>query len=87
LISNNALNPEKSLAKFEKKLDKEIKKASDKELIEFAELTGTSKDIAFNDTKEDVKELLKDVPAAELQEFLEEIADPDIDNNNSSLQE
>lgn len=70
-------NSQKSFDRFEAKVDKEIKKASDKELIEFAELTETSKDLAINDTKEDIKESLKDVPAAELQEFLEEIADPD----------
>jgi hypothetical protein len=87
LISNNSSNPEKSLARFVKKLDKEIKKTSDKELTEFVELTEASKDMVFYDNREDVKELLKDVPAAELQEFLEEIADPDIDNNNTSLQE
>jgi hypothetical protein len=77
LINNNA-NSEKSFAKFEKKVDKEIKKASDKELTEFAELTSESKDLAFNDNKDEVKELLKDVPEAELLQFIDEIADPEI---------
>lgn len=77
-------NSQKSFKHFEAKVDKEIKKASDKELIEFAELTEASKDMAFNDNKEDLKELLKDIPANDLQEFLDEIADPDTENNNTS---
>ncbi|HEX7847246.1 MAG TPA: hypothetical protein VF476_15705, partial [Chitinophagaceae bacterium] len=52
LIGNNNPGSTKSFAKFEKTLDKEIKKASDKELTEFVELTNTSKDLAYNDTKE-----------------------------------
>ena len=82
LINNNA-NPEKSFARFEKKLDKEIKKASDKELTEFADLTSESKDVAFNDNREDVKELLKDVPESELQQFIDELGDPEIVTGSS----
>jgi len=79
-------NSQRSFDKFVAKVDKEIKKASDKELIEFVELTDASRDMAVNGSKEDVKELLKDIPAAELQEFLEEVAEPGIDNNTSSLE-
>jgi len=78
-------NSQKSFKHFEAKVDKEIKKASDKELIEFAELTEASKEMAFVDNKEDVQELLKDIPVSELQEFLEEITDPDTDNSNTPV--
>lgn len=78
LFSNYTSSPEKSLARIEKNLNKELKKASDKELVEFVELTATSKDLAINDNKkDDVKDLLKDVSAAELQQFIDEIADPE----------
>lgn len=69
----------RSLAKFEKRLNKEIKKTSDKELDEFiqqfseAGLTGEEK-VSTADDKE-VKELLKDIPETELKEFLEETSE------------
>lgn len=76
LINNK--QPE-SFAKFEKKLNKEIKKTSDTELDEFIKFSdAVNQDVAYNEPKEEVKELLKDVPASELQGFLDEIADPEI---------
>jgi hypothetical protein len=81
-------SPAKDLAKFEKKLNKEIKKTSDKELAEFIEFTDAGQDVAVNVPKEEVKELLKDVPATELQQFLDEIADPETsDDENVSMEE
>lgn len=67
-----------SFAKFEIKLNKEIKKTSDKELDEFIKYADASQDLVYNEPKEEVKTLLKDVPASELQDFLNEIADPEI---------
>lgn len=81
LYTNNKTtnNPAKALVKFEKNLNKEIKKTSDKELDEFiqqfsdAGLNGEEK--ANNQPDSEVKELLKDVSETELKEFLEETAD------------
>lgn len=75
LLINNK-SPE-SFAKFEKKLNKEIKKTSDKELDEFIKYAEANQDVAYNEPKEEVKELLKDVPASELQSFLDEVSDPE----------
>lgn len=76
LVRNN--NSPATFARFEKKLNKEIKKTSDQELTEFLKYTDAGQDIAFNEPKDEVKEMLKDVPATDLQKFLEEIADPEI---------
>ncbi len=84
---NKDLN--QSFAKFEKKLDKEIKKTSDQELSDFiqqftiAGLNGEEK--AFNDPKAEPKEYLKDVPESELKQFLQETADPDLDDDLSLM--
>ncbi len=64
---------------IDKKIAKEIKKASDKELNDFIQYTDAGQDLAFNGNKEEIKEMLKDVPATELQNFLDEIADPEMD--------
>ena len=77
ILLRNAGTPT-TFARFEKKLDKEIKKTSDQELTEFLKYTDAGQDLAFNEPKDEVKELLKDVPATELQKFLEEISDPEI---------
>ena len=81
-VSNKVNNTaEKKLARLEKSVDKEIKKTSDEELRAFiqqfadAGLNGEEK--AFNETKTDAKDILKDVPDAELKKFLDETADPD----------
>jgi hypothetical protein len=82
-------DPAKSFAKFEKKLDKEIKKTSDTELTEFVQqftiagLNGEEK--VYNDPKTEPKEFLKDVPESELKEFLQETADPDLDDDVSLM--
>lgn len=83
LYINNttANNPAKALVKFEKKLNKEIEKTSDKELDEFiqqfsdAGLNGEEKASHQSRADSEVKELLKDVSETELKEFLEETAD------------
>lgn len=66
------------------KVQKEIKKTSDKELTDFLEFTDeTTSDVAIN--TDDAKDILKDIPEAELKAFLEETADGDTDVENSNL--
>jgi hypothetical protein len=77
-LNDKTKDPAKSLVKFEKKLNKEIKKMSDKELDDFmqfseAGLNGEEK-VGINPS-DDIKDLLKDVPDTELKEFLEETSD------------
>lgn len=84
---NKQNDPVKSFAKFENKLNTEIKKTSDKELTEFVQQftdAGLSSEekVQIN-PKEEVKDLLKDVPDNELKEFLEDTADPE--TNDISL--
>jgi hypothetical protein len=76
LINRNS-NPEKVAAVIEAKAEKAIEKTSDKELIDFIEYTDAGQDLAVNDPGKEVTDLLKDVPATELQQFLDEIADPE----------
>jgi hypothetical protein len=78
LIYQKNNSSEKSLARLEKKINKEIKKASDKELDDFLQYTdagldGTEKASVNPDTE--TKELLKDIPDSELKEFLDETSD------------
>lgn len=73
------------LAKFEKNLNKEIKKMSEKELNDFlqynaAGLDGTEN--VKNDNVDDAKELLKDVSESEMKAFLEETADVETDSES-----
>ncbi len=67
-----------SLAKFERKLNKEIKKMSDTELTEFLEYSepdiNRQENVSVN-TNDEIQELLKDVPDSELKEFIEETSD------------
>src|SRR5258705_5444734 len=85
LVINNKINND-SFAKFEKTIDKEIKKTSDKELTEFVQqftdagLTGEEK--VQTNPKEEAKDLLKDIPDTELKKFLEETADSDISDSD-----
>ncbi len=87
LVINNKINND-SFAKFEKTIDKEIKKTSDKELTEFVQqftdagLTGEEK--VQTNPKEEAKDLLKDIPDTELKKFLEETADPDISDDETT---
>lgn len=78
LIFGNNATGEKSLAKFEKKLNKEIKKMSDSELKDFMEYTDAGlngEEKASTSPSDEIKELLKDLPESELKEFLEETSD------------
>jgi hypothetical protein len=84
IIINNRNNPEKSLARLEKKIEKDIEKSSDNELREFIQYTDAGNDLAINEPKEEIKAMLKDVSESELQNFLEDIADPEIAENESS---
>lgn len=68
-----------SFARFEKKITKEIKKTSDKELDDFIQQFSDAgldtEETVINIPDAEVKELLKDVPETELKKFLEETAD------------
>lgn len=84
LYTNLNSDPTKSFAKFEKKLNKEIKKTSDKELNDFIQFTAaglTGEEKVQTSPKEEVIDMLKDVPDTELKKFLEEIADPETDDD------
>jgi len=66
------------LAKYEKKLNKEIEKMSDTELNDFLQYTDAGlngEEKVSNNSTDDVKDLLKDIPESELKEFLEETSD------------
>ncbi len=71
--------PGSSFARFEKKITKEIKKTSDKELDDFIQQFSDAgldtEETVINIPDAEVKELLKDVPETELKKFLEETAD------------
>ena len=60
---------------------------SDQELNDFIKYTDAGQDLVYNQPKEEIKAMLKDVPATELQEFLEEIADPEINTEENSIME
>jgi hypothetical protein len=82
-------DPVRSLAKLEKKVDKEIKNTSDQDLSDFVQqfsiagLNGEEK--VYNDPKTEPKEFLKDVPESELKQFLQDTADPDTDDDASIM--
>lgn len=86
MISRNN-NPERSLAKFEKKLNNEIKKTSDKELTDFIQqFSGNEtnkEDVAYNVPDTEIKELLKDVSETELKQFLDETSDAEAANTDA----
>jgi len=78
IFGNKTATNDKALAKFEKKLNKEIQKMSDSELKDFMEYTDAGlngeEKVSANPSDE-IKELLKDLPESELKEFLEETSD------------
>lgn len=83
MISDNSKIENLPTAKYEKKLNKEIKKTSDKDLNDFLQYTEAGLDGSENvktTATDDVKELLKDVPEDELKEFLEETSDVEPDS-------
>lgn len=68
---------EKAVARFEKKLNKELEKMSDKELNDFIQLTDPAaalQDEVVVTNTGDGKDWLKDIPESELKEFLDETA-------------
>jgi hypothetical protein len=84
-IYSNQNDPGRSIARLEKKINKEIKSSSDKELNEFLQYTdagldGTEKVSVSPDSE--AKELLKDIPDSELKEFLEETSEFDTGTDN-----
>ncbi len=73
-------NEERRLARFENRLNREIKTMSDDDLKDFVQytdagLTGEEKVSNNNNNTDEIKELLKDIPESELKEFIEETAD------------
>ena len=85
VIYSTSQSEEKQMAKLEKKINKEIHKTSDEDLNEFIEYTSITQDVAKSTPSEDVKELLKDIPAAELQEFIDDVADPSLLQDEKEL--
>ncbi|NOT51693.1 MAG: hypothetical protein HOP10_10505 [Chitinophagaceae bacterium] len=80
IFGNEEKKQAKSLAKFEKKLNNEIKTMSDNDLQDFMQYTDAGlngKETVFISNTNEAKELLKDIPESELKEFLEETADVD----------
>ena len=68
------------MARYENKLNKEIKKMSDEELNDFMQYTDvglTTSENGTNNNSIEIKNLLKDVPDNELTRFLEETSDMD----------
>ena len=78
VFGNNQRQSAQPFAKFENKLNKEIKKMSDKELNDFIQYTDAGlnrEEKVSNNPTEEVKDLLKDVPESELKDFLDETSD------------
>ncbi len=82
VIKNNTGDP---IAKIEKKATREINKSSNEELNDF--IQNTSTDVAAIEKKSDIElnDLLKDIPDEELNQFVEEIADPQPGSTESIL--
>lgn len=82
-VYNSIQEKKNSFAYFEKKLSKEIQKTPDAELTEMAELLDDGQSLASNttDPKEAAADLLKDIPASELKDFLDETGDNETINN------
>jgi hypothetical protein len=87
VIYNSNNSPEKKLAKLENRVKKDIKTTSDQELNDFIESTEGRQDVAINKPKDVAPVVLKDVPATELQDFLDEISDPDAATDDKSAME
>ena len=87
LIGSRNSDPALALNKLENKITKEIKKTSDQELSEFLKYTEGEQSLALNQPKAEVKALLKDVAANDLQSFLDEIADPELSTDETSSME
>lgn len=87
-FGNDTPQASQPMARFEKNLNKEIKKMSEQELNDFlqynaAGLDGTEN--VKNDNADDAKELLKDISESEMKSFLEETADVETDKETIML--
>ncbi|MBL0152185.1 MAG: hypothetical protein IPP93_01350 [Chitinophagaceae bacterium] len=82
-VYNSIQEKKNSVAYIEKKISKELQKSSDSELAEFAELMDDGQSMASNtvDPNTVTPDLLKDIPASELKDFLDETGDNEIINN------
>ena len=87
---DNTGNTEGTLAaKFEKSMLKEIRKTSDTVLTEFVkqfdEAGLRTDETAATDTNKEVKDLLKDIPENELNQFLNETAETETSTDEETL--
>ncbi len=81
-VVNSNSNPEQKLARIENTATKAIEKTSEDELNDFVQYSTTEQvAIAKTNPSEDVKDMLKGVPAEDLQAFLNEVGDPDLLND------
>ena len=78
LVINNRNNPENKIARVEKSLIK-MQKINEQELTDFVQqftdVSLNQEEVVTTDQKEEIKELLKDIPDNELKEFLAETSD------------
>ena len=85
MVAGNKENSRgQSLATFEKRLNKEIRKMSDKELDDFIQYTDaglTGEEKVSGNSPAEIKDLLKDVPESELKKFLEETSDTETETS------
>lgn len=79
LVINNRNNPENKIARIEKSLHKDLQKINEQELTDFVQqftdVSLNKEEVVTTDQKEEIKELLKDIPDNELKEFLAETSD------------
>ena len=80
LVINHRNDPEARLARIEKSLNKDLKKTNEQELTafvqQFTDVSMNKEEVISTAQKEEIKELLKDIPDTELKEFLAETSDP-----------
>ena len=80
LVVNRNNNPEHNLARIENNATKAIEKTSEDELNDFIQYSTTEQDvIAKTNSSAEVKDMLKGVSAEEMQAFLNEVGDPEIE--------
>ena len=81
-VVNRNNNPEQKMARIENTATKAIEKTSEDELNDFIQYSTTEQVvIAKTNPSEDVKDMLKGIPAEDLQAFLNEVGDPDLLND------
>lgn len=87
-FSNNEIKSTDSIAKIEKKINKDLKKMSEQDLNDFLQFNAAGLDGTENvksGNVDEAKELLKDVSESEMKTFLEETADVEPDTETIML--